>query len=72
MKQDRFLTGILIGIGVLVVVALALFFARQGKQTYMAGDTPEAVVFNYALGDHREGLSESLRLPGGRGEQAVL
>ena len=49
MKQDRFLTGILIGIGVLVVVALALFFARQGKQTYMAGDTPEAVVFNYAL-----------------------
>lgn len=49
MKQDRFLMGILIGIGVLVVVALTLFFTRQDKQTYMEGDSPEAVVFNYAL-----------------------
>ncbi len=29
MKQDRFLTGILVGIAVLVVVALAVFFTRQ-------------------------------------------
>jgi hypothetical protein len=49
MKQDRFLTGILIGILVLVVVALALFFARQQKQAYMTGDSPEAVAFNYVL-----------------------
>jgi hypothetical protein len=48
MKQDRFLTGILIGIGVLVVVALAVFFLRQDA-TYMADDTPEGVVHNYVL-----------------------
>ncbi|GAB4463909.1 MAG: hypothetical protein Kow0070_25070 [Anaerolineales bacterium] len=49
MKQDRFLTGILIGIGVLVAAALAVFFARQNTQTYLAGDTPEGVVHNYVL-----------------------
>jgi len=49
MKQDRFLMGILIGIGVLVVVALVLFFARQDTQTYRTDDSPEAVVYNYAL-----------------------
>src|SRR5574338_1511766 len=49
MKQDRFLMGILIGIGALVVVALALFFTRQDKQTYRTGEAPEDVVFNYAL-----------------------
>lgn len=49
MKQDRFLTGILIGIGVLVVVALAVFFTRQDTQTYMAEDKPEGVVHNYVL-----------------------
>ena len=36
MKQDRFLIGILIGIGVLIVVALTIFFTRQNKQTYMS------------------------------------
>ena len=49
MKQDRFLTGILIGIGVLVVVALAVFFTRQDTQTYVAENTPEGVVHNYVL-----------------------
>ncbi len=49
MKQDRFLTGILIGIGVLVAAALAVFFARQNTQTYLAEDTPEGVVHNYVL-----------------------
>ena len=49
MKQDRFLTGILIGIGVLVVIALAVFFTRQDEQSYIADDTPEGVVHNYAL-----------------------
>ena len=49
MKQDRFLTGILIGIGVLVVVALAVFFSRKDTQTYIAEDTPEGVVHNYVL-----------------------
>lgn len=49
MKQDRFLTGILIAIGVLVIVALALFFARRGQQSYRAERSPDAVAFNYVL-----------------------
>jgi len=49
MKQDRFLTGILIGIGVLVVIALAVFFTRKDTQTYIAEDAPEGVVHNYVL-----------------------
>jgi hypothetical protein len=49
MKQDRFLTGILIGIAVLVVVALAVFFLRRGSQTYISEDVPEGVVHNYVL-----------------------
>ena len=49
MKQDRFLTGILIGIGVLIVIALGLFFTRQDKRDYKADETPEAVTYNYVL-----------------------
>jgi hypothetical protein len=49
MKQDRFLLGILIFIGLLVVAALALFFIRQDAQVYVADDTPEGVIRNYAL-----------------------
>jgi len=49
MKQDRFLIGILVGIGVLIVVALGLFFMRQDKLEYLADDTPEGVTYNYAL-----------------------
>lgn len=49
MKQDRFLTGILVGIGLLVVVALAVFFTRKDSQTYIAEATPEGVVHNYVL-----------------------
>lgn len=49
MKQDKFLTGILIGIGVLVLLALALFFTRQDQREYLAEDTPEGVAHNYVL-----------------------
>ena len=49
MKQDRFLTGILIGIAVLVVVAVAVFFLRNDTQTYISEDTPEGVVHNYVV-----------------------
>jgi hypothetical protein len=49
MKQDRFLTGILLGIAVLVVLALAVFFIRRDTQTYVAEDAPEGVVHNYVL-----------------------
>jgi hypothetical protein len=49
MKQDRFLIGILVGIGVLIVIALALFFTRQDSKQYIPNDTPEGVVNNYVL-----------------------
>ena len=50
MKQDKFLTGILIGIGALVLLALGLFFMRQdSKREYVADSTPEGVVHNYIL-----------------------
>ena len=49
MKQDRFLTGILIGIAVLVVAALAVFFTRNDTQTYVSDDTPEGVTHNYVV-----------------------
>jgi len=49
MKQDRFLTGILIGIGVLIAIALAVFFTRKDTQTYVSDDLPEGVVHNYVL-----------------------
>lgn len=49
MKQDRFLTGILIGIAVLIGLALIVFFTRKDTQTYVAEDTPEGVVRNYVL-----------------------
>jgi hypothetical protein len=49
MKQDRFLTGILIGIGLLVVIALTVFFTRNDSQTYIEEDTPEGVVHNYVV-----------------------
>jgi len=49
MKQDRFLTGILMGIVVLVVVALTVFFLRKGTQTYVSEDAPEDVAHNYVL-----------------------
>lgn len=50
MKQDKFLTGILIGIGALIVLALALFFMRRdGQSEYVADSTPEGVAHNYVL-----------------------
>lgn len=49
MKQDKFLTGILVGIGVLIALALVLFFARQGTKEYTADSTPAGVAHNYVL-----------------------
>lgn len=49
MKQDKFLIGILIGIGALVVLALILFFTRQQKRDYIADNTPDGVAHNYVL-----------------------
>ena len=49
MRQDRFLIGILIGIAVLIVAALVVFFTRQTQVTYVSEDAPEGVVHNYVL-----------------------
>ena len=49
MKQDRLLMVILGVIGLLVVVAVSLFFLRQEPQEYGLEDTPEGVVRNYVL-----------------------
>ena len=49
MKQDKFLTGILIGIGILIALALALFYTRRDSRQYMSDNTPEGVVNNYLL-----------------------
>jgi hypothetical protein len=49
MKKDRFLLGILVGIGVLVVLAILLFSLRQGQATYVVDDNPKGVLQNYVL-----------------------
>lgn len=49
MKQDKFLIGILIGIGVLILLALGLFFTRQDERDYVVEAGPEGVVHNYVL-----------------------
>ncbi len=49
MKNDRFLMGILAGIGALIVIALVLFFARQDTKEYKTDATPSSVVYNYVL-----------------------
>jgi hypothetical protein len=49
MKQDRFLIGILVFIGLLVVAAVGLFFVRNGAPAYVAEDTPQGVIRNYIV-----------------------
>ncbi|HXF85842.1 MAG TPA: hypothetical protein VNK49_10695 [Anaerolineales bacterium] len=61
MRQDRFLTGILIGIGVLVVAALVVFFMRQDALTYVSEDTPEGVVHNYVVALLRKDYEKAYR-----------
>jgi len=49
MKQDRFLTAILVVIALLVLLSLTLFIFRQANQQYGPEDTPAGVVRNYIL-----------------------
>ena len=49
MKQDRFLLGILVFIGLLVIAAVALFFVRNHTPAYGPEDTPQGVLYNYAV-----------------------
>ncbi len=50
MKNDRFLNGLIAGIGVLILVALVLFFVRQQQAEYRPGNEPNDVTHNYILG----------------------
>lgn len=59
MKQDRFLTGILVGIVILVVAALGVFFTRKDNLTYVADDTPEGVVQNYVVALHKRDFEKA-------------
>lgn len=34
MKNDRFLNGLIAGIGILILIALVLFFVRQQQAEY--------------------------------------
>lgn len=52
MKQDRFLTAILIGIAILVVAALALYFMRRQEAVYQPEDSPASVLHNFVLALH--------------------
>lgn len=54
MKQDRFLLGILIGIAVLVLLSLVVFFARPSGLEYGEESTPEGVVRNFIVAIHKE------------------
>jgi hypothetical protein len=49
LKLDRFLIGILVGIGVLVIAALLLFFMRRGEAKYVDEITPQGIIQNYVL-----------------------
>jgi hypothetical protein len=49
MKQDRFLMVILGVIGLLVILAVVLFFIRQDPQDYVSDDNPKGVVHNFIL-----------------------
>lgn len=61
MRQDHFLFGILIGIAVVIIAALALFFLRRSEPVYGPENTPEGIVHNYVValqkGDFNRGLS---------------
>ncbi len=67
MKPDRFLTAILIGIALLVLVSLLVFFARGRTQTYQPENTPQGVVHNYLLalaeGDYQRAYGYLAEMP---------
>lgn len=60
MRQDRFLLGILIGIAVLVVTAVGLFFARRGTLDYGPEDSPAGVTRNYIVALKKNDLERAL------------
>lgn len=59
MMRDRFLVGILAGIGALVLAALILFFVRQGSEQYVDESTPTGVLQNYILALRKQDYSRA-------------
>ncbi len=79
MRTDRFLLGILIATGLLVLTALIVFFLRQPHEGYLEGGGPREVVNNYVvalrLGDFERAagfLARNANTPDARKMQADL
>ncbi len=49
MKEDRFLTVILVVIALLVVTSLVVFSIKEDRAVYLPDDAPENIVHNYIL-----------------------
>ncbi len=59
MKRDRYLIGIVVGIGVLIVVAVGMFILRRDTQGYLSEETPDSVVHNFILALHQEDYNKA-------------
>ena len=59
MKQDRFLILLLIGIGLLIIAAILIFFIRKRDQAYQSDQTPENILRNYVLAIQLEDYSKA-------------
>ncbi len=59
MKQDRFLTGILIGIVVIIIAALIMFSTRKDNLNYVDDSTPEGVIQNYVVALHKHDFNKA-------------
>ncbi len=53
MKNDKFLIGIVVGIGLLVAVAIVVVLTRGQMEDYIADDSPAGVSHNYFLAIQR-------------------
>ena len=62
MKRDKFLLWILVGIVLLVVVALVMFFNRKDNLTYSEGKEPTDVVNNYIVAIHKKDYERAYSL----------
>jgi len=49
LRQDRFLIGILIGLGILAAAAVLAVVAQSSRVTYLDDSSPSGVVHNYLL-----------------------
>ncbi len=59
-SPDRFLFGIFVGIGVLVLAALVLFFTRQSND-YGSESSPAGVLHNYILAIQKKDYQRAYR-----------